>query len=175
MRRIARAGASTVTELAAVGVAAIVGAFPHAVDDHQTTNARFLVDAGAGWLIPQSATGAHKHLASRLQNMTRSTLLVCAEKAYAMEVSGQDRIRMRCDAACEEAAGMKHAIRHIHFVGIGGAGMSGIAEVLHNLGYAASAARIYADSATLQRLQAWAFAHLCGHDALRTSMAPTPW
>ena len=33
---------------------------------------------------------------------------------------------------------MKHAVKHIHFVGIGGAGMSGIAEILHNLGYAVS-------------------------------------
>ncbi len=50
---IARAGASTVTELAAVGAAAIYVPFPHAVDDHQTTNARFVVDAGGGWLMPQ--------------------------------------------------------------------------------------------------------------------------
>ena len=33
---------------------------------------------------------------------------------------------------------MKHAVKHIHFVGIGGAGMSGIAEILHNLGYTVS-------------------------------------
>jgi UDP-N-acetylglucosamine--N-acetylmuramyl-(pentapeptide) pyrophosphoryl-undecaprenol N-acetylglucosamine transferase len=46
---IARAGASTVTELAAVGAAAIYVPFPHAVDDHQTTNARFVVEAGGGW------------------------------------------------------------------------------------------------------------------------------
>ncbi|MEY2735377.1 MAG: hypothetical protein RLZ58_786, partial [Pseudomonadota bacterium] len=46
---------------------------------------------------------------------------------------------------------MKHAIRHIHFVGIGGAGMSGIAEVLHNLGYTISGSDL-ADSTTLRRL-----------------------
>jgi len=50
---ICRAGASTVTELAAVGVAALFVPFPAAVDDHQTTNAQFLVAAGAGWLVPQ--------------------------------------------------------------------------------------------------------------------------
>ena len=33
---------------------------------------------------------------------------------------------------------MKHAVKHIHFVGVGGAGMSGIAEILHNLGYVVS-------------------------------------
>ena len=46
---------------------------------------------------------------------------------------------------------MKHAIRHIHFVGIGGSGMSGIAEILLNLGYVISGSDL-ADSATLQRL-----------------------
>ena len=46
---------------------------------------------------------------------------------------------------------MKHAIKHIHFVGIGGAGMSGIAEVLRNLGYLISGSDI-ADSPTLRRL-----------------------
>ena len=43
---------------------------------------------------------------------------------------------------------MKHAIRHIHFVGIGGAGMSGIAEVLLNLGYVISGSDL-SDSAAL--------------------------
>ncbi|HEY0824297.1 MAG TPA: undecaprenyldiphospho-muramoylpentapeptide beta-N-acetylglucosaminyltransferase, partial [Ramlibacter sp.] len=46
---ICRAGASTVTEIAAVGAPALFVPFPFAVDDHQTTNARFLVDAGGGW------------------------------------------------------------------------------------------------------------------------------
>ena len=46
---------------------------------------------------------------------------------------------------------MKHAIRHIHFVGVGGAGMSGIAEILHNLGYTVSGSDL-ADSATARRL-----------------------
>ena len=45
---------------------------------------------------------------------------------------------------------MKHAIRHIHFVGIGGSGMSGIAEVLLNLGYSISGSDM-ADSAALKR------------------------
>ena len=48
---------------------------------------------------------------------------------------------------------MKHAIRHIHFVGIGGAGMSGIAEVLLNMGYVISGSDL-SDGVVLQRLQA---------------------
>jgi len=50
---VCRAGASTVTEIAAVGAAAVFVPFPAAVDDHQTTNAKFLVDAGGGWLVQQ--------------------------------------------------------------------------------------------------------------------------
>jgi UDP-N-acetylglucosamine--N-acetylmuramyl-(pentapeptide) pyrophosphoryl-undecaprenol N-acetylglucosamine transferase len=57
---VCRAGASTVTEIAAVGAAALFVPFPHAVDDHQTTNARFLVDAGAGWLVQQADLTAER-------------------------------------------------------------------------------------------------------------------
>ena len=59
---------------------------------------------------------------------------------------------------------MKHAIRHIHFVGLGGSGMSGIAEVLHNLGYVISGSDL-SDSATLQRL---------GSLGIRTHIGHTP-
>jgi UDP-N-acetylglucosamine--N-acetylmuramyl-(pentapeptide) pyrophosphoryl-undecaprenol N-acetylglucosamine transferase len=97
---IARAGASTVTELAAVGAAAIYVPFPHAVDDHQTTNARFVVDAGGGWLIPQNELKA-QDLANRLQFMTRRTLLACAEKAYAVR---QVEAVSHVVAACEQLA-----------------------------------------------------------------------
>jgi len=73
---------------------------------------------------------------------------------------------------------MKHAIRHIHFVGIGGSGMSGIAEVLRNLGYTISGSDL-ADSATLRRLAGLgihthvghAAAHVDGADAVVTSTA----
>ena len=59
---------------------------------------------------------------------------------------------------------MKHAIRHIHFVGIGGAGMSGIAEVLLNLGYVISGSDL-ADSAALKRLASLGIQTHVGHDA----------
>lgn len=59
---------------------------------------------------------------------------------------------------------MKHAIRHIHFVGVGGSGMSGIAEVLLNLGYTISGSDL-ADSATLRRLQGLGIATCVGHAA----------
>ncbi len=59
---------------------------------------------------------------------------------------------------------MKHAVKHIHFVGIGGAGMSGIAEILHNLGYVVSGTDQHA-SATTRRLQSLGVAVSIGHDA----------
>lgn len=51
---ICRAGAMTVAELAAVGKPALLVPFPHAIDDHQTENARWLADQGAGILVPQT-------------------------------------------------------------------------------------------------------------------------
>ena len=99
---IARAGASTVTELAAIGVPAIYVPFPHAVDDHQTTNAKFVVDAGGGWLIQQTDLDA-QDLADRLQFMTRRTLVAHAEKAYAVR---QIEATQQVVAACEQLAAL---------------------------------------------------------------------
>jgi len=79
---IARAGASTVTELTAVGAAAVFVPFPAAVDDHQTTNARFLVDAGAAWLEPQAGLTPQK-LAHLLRGVNRRQLQDMAERARA--------------------------------------------------------------------------------------------
>ena len=59
---------------------------------------------------------------------------------------------------------MKHAVKHIHFVGVGGAGMSGIAEILHNLGYTVSGSD-QADSATARRLAELGIRVFIGHDA----------
>ncbi|MEO7244200.1 MAG: UDP-N-acetylmuramate--L-alanine ligase [Rubrivivax sp.] len=65
---------------------------------------------------------------------------------------------------------MKHAVKHIHFVGVGGAGMSGIAEILHNLGYQVSGSD-QADSATTRRLAALGIAVAIGHDAAHVAGA----
>jgi UDP-N-acetylmuramate--alanine ligase len=59
---------------------------------------------------------------------------------------------------------MKHAVKHIHFVGVGGAGMSGIAEILHNLGYTVSGSD-QGDSATTRRLASLGITVFIGHDA----------
>lgn len=95
---LCRAGASTVTELAAVGVAAVFVPFPAAVDDHQTHNARFLVDAGAAWLLPQSDM-TPQTLAHWLQTTDRSALLQRAQAAYGLR---QLQATQAVVAACEE-------------------------------------------------------------------------
>jgi UDP-N-acetylglucosamine--N-acetylmuramyl-(pentapeptide) pyrophosphoryl-undecaprenol N-acetylglucosamine transferase len=80
---ICRAGASTVSELAAVGVAALLVPFPHAVDDHQTVNAQFLSKQDAGWLIPQTELTPEK-LAAFLMSLDRLALLDKASHAFAL-------------------------------------------------------------------------------------------
>ena len=97
---ICRAGASTVTEIAAVGAAALFVPFPFAVDDHQTTNAQFLVAQGGGWLVPQAELTAQA-LADRLAGLSRESLLACAEKAYEQKKTNATR---EVVMACEELA-----------------------------------------------------------------------
>ena len=97
---ICRAGASTVTELAAVGAAAVFVPFPHAVDDHQTSNAKFLVDAGAGWLVPQREL-TPESLAALIRQTDRAELLkraVAAKKLQKIQATEQ------MVAACEALA-----------------------------------------------------------------------
>lgn len=79
---ICRAGALTISELAAVGVASLLVPFPYAVDDHQTCNARYLVDAGAALLLPQSEI-TREVLIRQLQTLLgdRSRLLQMAMSA----------------------------------------------------------------------------------------------
>ena len=95
---VCRAGASTVTEIAAVGAAAIFVPFPFAVDNHQTTNARFLVNAGGGWLVQQSDL-TPEGLAKMLLNSERTALVDIAEKAKNMQKINATR---EVVAACEE-------------------------------------------------------------------------
>ncbi len=97
---ICRAGASTVTEIAAVGVAALFVPFPSAVDDHQTKNARFLVDRGGGWLVQQRDLTPEK-LADLLQKTER---LVLVDKALQAKKMQKTEATSRVVAACEELA-----------------------------------------------------------------------
>jgi UDP-N-acetylglucosamine--N-acetylmuramyl-(pentapeptide) pyrophosphoryl-undecaprenol N-acetylglucosamine transferase len=101
---ICRAGALTVAELAAVGAASLLVPLPHAVDDHQTGNARFLADRDAAFLLPQRELDADK-LAGILESLERPRLQEMAEKARAL---AKPRAAEAVARACEElAAGRK--------------------------------------------------------------------
>jgi len=80
---ICRAGAVTVAELSAGGVASILVPFPHAVDDHQSANARFLSERGAAILIQQRDL-APQTLAELIGSLDRAKLLDMATKARAL-------------------------------------------------------------------------------------------
>jgi UDP-N-acetylglucosamine--N-acetylmuramyl-(pentapeptide) pyrophosphoryl-undecaprenol N-acetylglucosamine transferase len=97
---ICRAGALTVAELACAGVASILVPFPHAVDDHQSGNARFLSAQGAAILLPQPELTPQR-LAELLRGLTRERLLDMADKARAL---GRPDATERVARACMELA-----------------------------------------------------------------------
>jgi len=80
---VCRAGALTIAELAAAGVASVLVPFPHAVDDHQTHNARFLTEAGAAVSVQQKDLDP-RTLAELLCGFSRETLLEMARRARAL-------------------------------------------------------------------------------------------
>lgn len=97
---VCRAGAMTVAEIAAAGVAALFVPFPHAIDDHQSANARYLSDTGAAWLR-QQADLTPAWLAQWLAARTRPELQAVAEQARmrALPAAG-----IHIADACEQAA-----------------------------------------------------------------------
>jgi UDP-N-acetylglucosamine--N-acetylmuramyl-(pentapeptide) pyrophosphoryl-undecaprenol N-acetylglucosamine transferase len=101
---ICRAGAVTVAELSAGGMASILVPFPHAVDDHQTANARFLADRGAAILIQQRDLSPQK-LADLVRALDRAQLLEMAKKARALGKPDAARIvAQRCMKLAEMSA-----------------------------------------------------------------------
>lgn len=97
---ICRAGAMTVSELAAIGAASVLVPFPHAVDDHQTGNARFLSDRDAAVLLPQQQLSPDG-LATLLRGFTRERLLRMADNAR--RAARPDASKLVADA-CESIA-----------------------------------------------------------------------
>jgi UDP-N-acetylglucosamine--N-acetylmuramyl-(pentapeptide) pyrophosphoryl-undecaprenol N-acetylglucosamine transferase len=97
---VCRAGATTIAELAAAGVASMLIPYPHAVDDHQTMNARYLAERGAAILIPQPEFTAEK-LGELLLGFTREKLkaMAMAARAVAKPHAARDVAR-----ACMELA-----------------------------------------------------------------------
>ena len=80
---ICRAGALTIAELSAGGMASILVPFPHAVDDHQAANARFLAGHGAAVLLPQAELSPPR-LADLIASLDRPALLRMAQNARAL-------------------------------------------------------------------------------------------
>ncbi|MDR2030840.1 MAG: undecaprenyldiphospho-muramoylpentapeptide beta-N-acetylglucosaminyltransferase [Azoarcus sp.] len=97
---LCRAGALTIAELTAAGVASILVPFPHAVDDHQTVNAHFLAAREAAWLLPQNGLTPEK-LAEMLTGVNRAQLLRMAENARAL---ARPRASEEVAKTCEEVA-----------------------------------------------------------------------
>ncbi|MDX1374972.1 MAG: undecaprenyldiphospho-muramoylpentapeptide beta-N-acetylglucosaminyltransferase [Burkholderiales bacterium] len=93
---VCRAGAMTVAELAAAGVPGVLVPFPFAVDDHQTANARFLVEQGAALLLPQAELTPQR-LAALLGGLDRARLLDMAQRARALgKPDAARRVAERC-------------------------------------------------------------------------------
>jgi len=95
---ICRAGAITIAELTAVGTASILVPFPYAVDDHQTSNAKFLSDKDAAVLLPQNKL-TPQNLAKLLMGFTREKLLEMAMKAR--ELARPNATRLVAEACME--------------------------------------------------------------------------
>jgi len=98
---LCRAGALTVSELAAAGVASILVPYPYAVDDHQTGNARFLSDRQAAILLPQTELNPDS-LAALLKNLTREKLLAMANAARKLAMPDATRTVAQI---CEQLTG----------------------------------------------------------------------
>ena len=141
---IGRSGAGTVAELMVIGRPAILVPLPHALDDNQTPNADVLADAGAGWRVAQSDL-TPKKLADMLRDGFRLARRSC-EARRGGACAGESRTRHSVlpisstgsgahDGAACSPTRVPFDIGTIHFIGIGGIGMSGIAEIMHNLGY----------------------------------------
>jgi cell division protein FtsW len=140
---VCRAGALTVSELAAAGVASVLVPYPFAVDDHQVGNARYLADVGAARLVIQrdlTVAGLTALLMNCWAIASPARDGRCGPRARQPDAAG--RIAAACLGGCRSMnAHLQHTaarmgrVRRLHFVGIGGSGMSGIAELMANLGY----------------------------------------
>jgi hypothetical protein len=151
---ICRAGATTLAELAAAGRPAILVPYPFAADDHQRLNAEAVERAGAAVVVRDAdLTGA------RLAELVRS-LAADPERRRRMGHAARSLARLDATTRIADVAealldGRAFAgvyvfrkARRLHFVGIGGSGMNGIAEVLVNMGYPVSGSDLVASAVT---------------------------
>jgi len=101
---ICRAGALTVAELTATGLPALLIPLPHAIDDHQTSNARFLERAGAGVVLPQHSTRP-ADLAAQLTEVLMHPERLAGMAARSRALAKPDATRAVVDACLEVARG----------------------------------------------------------------------
>lgn len=99
---ICRAGAMTVSELAAAGLPSILVPFPHAIDDHQTANARYFAEAGAAVLLPQPELNPQR-LAQELTKLIQTTGRLAGMSRNARELAKPDAAKRVADACLNEA------------------------------------------------------------------------
>ncbi|MBI5190096.1 MAG: UDP-N-acetylmuramate--L-alanine ligase [Nitrospirae bacterium] len=167
---VCRSGALTLAEITALGKPAILVPYPHAANDHQVVNARALEKAGAAMVVlDHEATGETLSVfIVGLLNSPKSLADMAAKSRGLGRPDAAAKVFELCRQASEKRTAshaasaarqpikapeslMYKKFRHIHFVGIGGVGMSGIAEVLINLGYDVSGSDMK-DSDTTRRL-----------------------
>lgn len=99
---VCRSGALTIAELCAVGLGAILVPFPHAIDDHQTANANYLVKQGAAWLVQQNTLTADG-LAALLNKLSSSAeqRLLMAKAAYQLrQTDVAEKVLQICEEIC---------------------------------------------------------------------------
>ena len=140
---ICRAGATTCAEVAAAGRAALMIPLPSAADDHQRKNAEAMVEKGAGKMLLQADLSAARALPTEIND------LIDHPEQLSQIGRGGTRNWAKPDADTNDSRPdrgswlrvnkiMFSHVKRIHFIGIGGIGMSGIAEVLCNLGFVVS-------------------------------------
>ena len=176
---ICRAGAITVSELCAAGVASVLVPLVVSTTAHQRDNAEYMARGSAAIHLPQSE--AHARATGRVARNDDPPQVPAAgagspiagsperKPLRAWPIENPDEPAPSLAFARHPPGGrvsveMKHAVKRIHFVGIGGAGMSGIAEILHNLGFQVSGSD-QSDSAVTQRLALLGVQVRIGHAA----------
>ena len=178
---VCRAGATTLAEVAASGRPALIVPLPRAAHDHQRRNAAVLAEAGAAEVVEEAVLRAE--LAPRLLALLgdparRSAMSEAARRLARPDAARRvvDRIeRLAGIAPADRTTGergepVREGVRRIHMVGIGGVGMSAIAEILLDRGYEVSGSDAAA-SAAVDRLRAAGATVSEGHHARQVGPA----
>ena len=168
---LGRSGGS-IFEVAAAGRPAILVPYPHATADHQSANAAWMAEAGAAVVIEDAEMSAAR-LAAEVGALLGDEPRLAAMSAASAALAKPDAARRIADevlaaAGAErrraEAGDARTGRRRLHFVGIGGAGMSGLALVCARLGATVTGSD-RADSSYMERLREAGLEPVVGHDA----------